>query len=274
MIFGRDDWRTFKQRPEVVLLDSARAGREGLGFAGLGHLASDGGGHPLMLDSGPYENHSTLTGGPTWQWSNELGRWRVNTLAASSQYIQLPSSFAIGKTDRTISFWLNPVSVASGAICGNDSAAATSDGLIWWVSSGTLKVRVGGSTTIETTCSETFVAGTDYHVSCVFQTGSPISVYVNGQAKNGTQTGTFTAANVPVSPDTWQIASRGNGSLFSSSGISDFLIHSRAISLDEIETFADPDPMLDGLILSPAMFPATAAATGYPVLTTHQGMMM
>lgn len=193
------------------------------------HVTGIQGGGKEWKDVSGYDNHGTLTNGPTWEMT-EKG-WAVDFVAVSNTYIALTPFVLTGTL--SISVWLRPDAAGgSGTFLGG-----TSSNFIRFSGINLLTFRANGITTI-ITLDDDLVLGDWYHVVITRSTAGVLVVSLNGQAQADTDTNTepLTVGFIGAKTAT---ANWFDGA------ISSLAIHEHDIASSEIwDQFADPDKML------------------------------
>jgi len=253
------------ERPREFRLSYGHPLANGLVFAGLGR-------HPNSThyhDSSLYKNAGTLTAmdPPTdWVWENYLGRWMLAFAGgASGEYVSLPDSTVGAWSQLSLSAWVNKATAASSAFILSRSTTSTYNWGLYQSTTQKFWFFAHGLYTTQTTASSN-----GWRHVCATYDGAFLRLYVDGilAATPTAQTGLLTTTY----PIGLALVYSGINWL---GGLSDVLIHNRALSPAEIQQLADPsNVMLSGLILPPKRRIWAAVAVGeedyiYPIFGGH-----
>jgi len=239
-----------RERPENFVLNNASPLARGLVFAGLGRSP----GSVRYKDSSLHGNDGELTNmtpSDDWVWIPELGRWSCAFAAGADQYVSIANDpqFTMGTTG-TVSCWAKVTggdAYSAVVIKGNKTNSIASDST-FYIASQIGKIR--GGITDEDINTSTSWSGDWQHVALHWDS-TTVTLYVDGCVLDtNAQAGSPTEYDRPI----W-IGARDTVTFNEETitgNVSDVLIHSRALTLPEIQILADrSDPMLGGLVKPP-----------------------
>lgn len=226
-----------RERPENFEIDPRHPLADGLVFAGLGRHT----GSVLYHDSSLFGNAGTLTNmdPPTdWVFDPTMGRWGLDFLAASSQTVQ--AGFTVGAVPLTISGWCYlPTTSGTHYIASCCTSAVANNSFALFVINGTLYARSRTTTGVSGTVAGV-PANTWFHACGLF-----VSATERYAVLNGVSGAAQTTSSTPTSIDRTIIGNSGGaGTSFYDGQLADILIHSRALSLPEIQALADPSSVM------------------------------
>jgi len=260
---------------DFTLTHRQHALKKGLVLGGFGRFPKS----VHYRDSSLFRNNGTLTGmepASDWLFSPELGRWALD-FDGSNDYVDLgdKSLFSFnGTTDVpfSISAWVKtngayfPIVSKSNGISDAEYLLRVSvdEQIAFWCFDND-----GSNYTGRTTGNGAILANAWQHVTATYNgsgSSSGIAIYVNGARADTTDSnaGSYSAMHnltCPLMIGRWASSS----SFYAGGQVSDFLVHSRALSPGEIGTLADPsDPTLDGLIVGVASRSRVYVPSGVP----------
>ncbi len=265
------------QRPEYFTLNPNADLAQGLAFAGLGRFPGGfryddateslwGGGN-----AGTLTNMDPAT---DWVWSQELGRFALEFVGASSQYVRNASPTVLpANTDITLSLWANLAADAKNVFRWLDddwtqgiALQAGNNAIACYVNGADANIYKGGMS----------IAG--LHHLCYRKPYAAAygDFYLDGSPYALTNTTDKTSENISGGA-MLEIGGKSTDpySSYCTGAIADVVVHSRCISADEIAALADPtniDLRTGGvpLILPPRRRVFPAAVSVMPWLYCRQ----
>ena len=257
-----------RQRPQNFRINRNAKLAKGLVFAMLGGGAST----LAALDSSGYGNNGTLTSmdPPTdWLWDTTLNRW-VLDFDGSDDYVPMMRDLEI-QPPITISCWAKTSSASRYSILaatGNYTRATnvTNGAYLQLRVDGALGVGYGNGGVESAGNRRLFTSNAAMSTSVWYSVvgvinslGNDMAIYVNANLIGGGYNGTYVGS---IAYDGTSGAIGWGSNTYVLGQIADVMIHTRALSVSEIASLADPSNVsLSGLVIDPRrrLFPV---ATG------------
>ena len=226
--YGCADWGIACSKAENAIANT------GGGGGGARGGASGAGGSGIVIVRYPIEptgNEGTITGA-TWTNAGKFNKalsFNGSTSYIGCGYTGLPT----GNNDRTITFWINPVSISSswGGMVAYGTASASQDFVIQWNGTNP-RILVGKHSANADASSLTNIPMSEWSFIAVTLSGEDsISYYLNGNAD-----GTATLSGINTVLAFSQIGRGHNSATYSFNGLIDEVkIYNYALTQDEIK---------------------------------------
>lgn len=266
-------------RSEYPRLNYGHGLAKDLYFAGLGPSRFVG--TTWFHDSSLYGNSGTLTNldpATDWVFDPYLGRWFLEIVQTTpAQYVLASATDIWPLGPVTFAMWCKDKSVANvSAILGAGAYAGSSRCSFTYTYSNQIGYWDFGGTSAGTSrLSFTPPANraTEWqHIALTADPGKGMGIYYNGLLV-ASHTGNSPTRARSTEPTYIGYNAASPAERFLGS-VSDFLVYGRILSLPEIQTLANLDPWLGGLILPPTPKLLPTATTETPPAVTYRPMMM
>jgi hypothetical protein len=239
------------------------------GLAKKVHLRFDDGAGTIATDSSNHGWNGTLVNNPAWVSGDSAKiSGALKLTGAGSDHVTLPEGIVSDLTDFTISFWLNPNSLATWSRVFDFSTGTTQNSMYFTpqTAGGLIRfgLRVNGNAqNLEAPAGVQFTPGTWSHVA-VTLSGSTATLYLNGVAV-ATST---TMTNEPSALGNTTVNAIGKSSSsdpYLDATVDEFVIHGFALGAEDVAILATAPPVITsataavGTVGSPFFYQAAAS---------------
>jgi flagellar capping protein FliD len=194
---------------------------------------------PVVLDSSGNGYNGAVGGGASWTASGRYeGGYDLNS--ATNDYIQVPTQPLLDSYDQfSMSLWVktsssNPQTLISYGDLGIDA------GVLVRMNNGNAEVYIDDGTNSASVTDSTNLADGEWHQVTVTDDGSSLSLYVDGELANATDSSSVGVISTNIS-DTTQVGRRFNGggaTQYFTGTVDQAGIWNRALTENEVEDFA------------------------------------